>query len=1826
MPAPNSIVKVLAAGATPSGQLRVTVMFSPICSTSGSELVNWPSSMLAAMRACHWRVNLKVALLRVTPGGSPCVSTYDAAIEAAKTVPASATWAGQVWGERPTPGWLDSLWQRGFRMNGGRADALDPVWSSLAGTLRRSNAGKALQAGALATGASRPPERDKDGTKPPAPVGKPLPDGAPSVTVNAVVPSRQSDLAVLFETQRAFELCATARWAHDGVVACAAEEIACAEKARAVRDPDTLKDSKSAEGLDALWAETSERFRYAKAVAESHYKAVCGEPGPIGSGKPWVIDPNQAAGNDRLDNEHKIPAPLNSHEVANQPEDSSNCATSAEFLAAQADAEKLSSQRFFAVQGSPALSRLFGLTFDLAIELEDLARVGVLSTGQLATSDMTAHVLIGFGDMSPPGPPAETTQQPESLKVWTIAKLKPAQEATRTHFWPASRIELAMQPGADAHKDLSQYDGVIVLGQSLPTAALKDGGVAGPTVNRFMLTSLDVPAASEAAIDRRRRSAATQQASTPAAVATLARRPIDWSRKTLSTAGLVLLDRGRLEQAVHQFAARTVNLPRTGYVVLDANDLTIGYRLDVAIPVLTPAERHHASAKGVAAVRDHRSVNAASAMTATMKWHTLMARQIVHGTDRTYGNEVSQATSGLMASSGSAKHSPEWQETLDDAVLALPVRMVVTDDSNPNSPKADAFIEEAVAIWTGEPMAAHCSGPSDSKVTASPVGAGDLIKLPDSRSTPGRRPPPLRFGWSYRCGVRAVYAGGISLSLSHAAARYDGSSTDLPGNKLTLPPFPADRPQGVRRFLRHERIDAPSLLMHGELALRANGEMGFERGPHAILRSSEKGKYSLRGAPTSTTRIFVPPSVDIHFAALHGVFDNFKGPKPPEGLHNVRYDAPGGGFPFVTTRAGPIAGINDEAFDRARFISNAKGQRGDTVYVQGGGSRPVPYFPDPAIDAYAIGVRYAGTDIYLRGKPFTVDVYAADDYPNCRPLVLRIERAVGRKLRDPNPRLDEVLSHGHVGTAPPVHHGAEVTVTLAPGDDFEIDVWCIPSAKRLAKVFAMVESIGVMALARTRVRVDLQASPQEQRLSKALRQLLPDRLCDGIERCIGDFGGWPDLSKPEASEGHDGVGGLTAPSRKVLLAIATAVYDTLASRPLDEIAAVQTLRATHATLRPLRMPEFESFGTPRALQACRTSASLEARTYEVSPAGSAASSPSAASAARAASTAFAPGASTSPAPGSPGSSPAALPPPQPTHEYHLVGDLNIDLMTTGAFELRARVAFPTVAAFDDRYRGRSTRDRRNGTWPHQGKDLTTEEVFGFCVDPDGTVTLPRSEVTLLRVEDLPPPLPGGLPIDAKNRASVRLEMLTLGEGVTSVGTVKSRHIFPDRKARRLDIRVLARPRHETLMRTASDVARDGRWLRSGKDAIDPADDARPPVSVWLPADVRPAEPVAHTPIPAFVWQTLPNGARSRVAVIRISLGRGWYSSGEDERLGIVVWPPNLFELVPEYLAKDQIATDGYPERQMNLSDFMDEDLGAGGRFVTRWGSDPTKPADEFPRCTPLRTFVEPLAFGDLAQQTRLGFEAGTAEFVDMPVRTGAKTAADRDKHQADSTLKVSLVTYVPRFDIETEQWYVNVALRHPYEAQPFLRLGLVRYQAHASADRQVSFPVSQWVQLLPQRQVRVTNGSAQSGRTALVIVEGIGASTATVDAIENKIGTKMWLSVIREYTSDAGLRCRQVVRTDVMGSKLTRPGIGGEYHGPLTTWTAPVDLDLIKSKLDERQKAAYFAYVEERENYLPASYVNEPVSADVAKGIAGQELKAIEGGPRFSARIALQPA
>jgi hypothetical protein len=1785
------VAKVVAAGRAGENMLRATVMLTPRDDPPTGPLKNWPSTILRWLKGNDWQFCLTFDALKEgcvvpLPPGTGEKGCVGAIARHAKT-----TWEKQ---DLEKPLWIDQLWQQLFES----CNIKDP-WIHLATLLKKSSSGTAFAPGLMRSTKSDVPTID---TAKPLQMDVNKTKNSETVTVDSILPASQSDLALMLELKRAMELCTTLSLAHADWQAFTNTEVACATCAQRKKTEEGAPQL----NVSTMHAEASKQFAAAQSAIQSVYAPLSSA---AASASACLPDPTavtqctaaELAGDKPEDLEKQLHDPLDSYEAANQRE--SRCLTEDLVVAAEAeDPNSALGQRFFNIQGSPALSRLFCLTFDVFFP-EAAVRAALPDQDH-------GFLYVGVAEKS--------LDHKEPYDLYTLARYR--RDSSPLRFLPASRAEAASgYSGAPAKA--THYQGSLVVGQKLNKGQ----------VTRFDLSGLDIRVATEAALDRR---ASTHDAEVLEALcgsAILAARPAAIARKTFLTAGITLLDRGRQQQAVAQFAARTVHQDRLdpekktsstrSYVLLDSEDLTIGYRIDVAVPVKDPKQ-----------VKDCDALKSAKP---TFVWRTLMARELCYGMTGAFGARVNAAIESLLGRDPVTPGSTEtWRQTIEDGTLTLPARLIHRPDSN-SKPKSDspqtpdknpgitfAHVEESLATWHGEPMGAQTGGTRDTKTTQEPaLPTGCIIALPSGKWGAQRRPPALRFGWPYCFGLRLVFAGGLSISLSEAATLYEQHF-----NELTVPVTQntdTSARSRMRRYLRHDRVDAAFLLLPESVACRSHGVMGYERAAHAIVRSIDpkNTRDGDRETPKVTQRVFVVPGVSRNFACMHGVFDHIDDSHPQQGLQGVRFDAEGGGFPVVISDT--FLGINDVPFERRRKISTKASdrERGDLVYMTGmGGTRKLEYYPDPAAELYAIGVRHTGTNIYLEGQCLIPTYGPGRAYPNTRPLSLIVRRTTAlphksslRTLRDVLSWSDRNNTLGITGAAY-IPGAAEAVLTLSPGDDFEVDVWCIPSPERLACWFAINETLGAMILVREDKTDKDSPFTSPEKLRPKLEELLPDKVCDDALNFLekaGAFGG--DSKNPsDWRDGYSAVGGLATPGPKGLTALARALHATLAKRPLDEISAVRTLRATHALDRPHRPPVLSV------------------------PCG---------------------------ADRKPGVPPRPLIIHRPavqtsTTEYTLSGDLVIHLPTTGAVEIRAVAESPRSDKFDDLRRGLSIKQRRlRESIPE--KDVSS--VFGFSVNQDGEVTLPKSEVVLLRVDSIPAVLDGSLAEEHDGLLVLPLEKLFAVEGPSLYGTCKKPFRFTDPLARGLRLTAYAYPRHAELMKTADSLAVDGKWLRQGQD-LQPDYSGFPSecVEIRCPSGMRAAEPHVLSPLPAFIWRDKVYRSlsgrqvkrKTRFSIIRIPLARPWLSSGSKEQLGIVVWPPNFLGQDATKFAQDlvEVPRNADPQsklpasRLMNLSDFRDEDLGPGGKYVTRWGGDPTRvPAagleavpgqfedDDAPYSLETRktdfhnTFVPAAAFLDLAADTRLGAAAEYVPNVLMPIRLQQDHQKQAtDKPDADqSSLNVSLITYAPCFDRDLEQWYVDAAIQHPFEAEPFVRLGLVRYQPDAPDSLRVSYPTTQWVQLLPRRDVEVSAGRSHTALHIDVQIYGLavssGDSTETNDP-QDEIAAQRQLniSIVREHRSNGGMLYRRVIGPPQLPAERSSPITIEGFRG---VWQASFEVP-VNDALDRHESPSYYAYIEECEQRLPATYAEEPVNLSTANG-RDSDVR-ISAGPRFLARVDIQ--
>ena len=162
---------------------------------------------------------------------------------------------------------------------------------------------------------------------------------------------------------------------------------------------------------------------------------------------------------------------------------------------------------------------------------------------------------------------------------------------------------------------------------------------------------------------------------------------------------------------------------------------------------------------------------------------------------------------------------------------------------------------------------------------------------------------------------------------------------------------------------------------------------------------------------------------------------------------------------------------------------------------------------------------------------------------------------------------------------------------------------------------------------------------------------------------------------------------------------------------------------------------------------------------------------------------------------------------------------------------------------------------------------------------------------------------------------------------------------------------------------------------------------------------------------------------ARRSGVRIYLERPWFSSGNDELLGILLAPGGDDEFGPP------------PEDQ------------SGFAFVSKWGGDPLwKAPDVANRGMPSLVLSNLLYAG--------GFD--DRDVVARPV-TGAQTLP---LAALEGRPMVTVLGYRPKYSTSRKLWYVDVAIDPGNAFWPFVRMAVCRYQPDSIADHHCRHPCS----------------------------------------------------------------------------------------------------------------------------------------------------------------------
>lgn len=882
----------------------------------------------------------------------------------------------------------------------------------------------------------------------------------------------------------------------------------------------------------------------------------------------------------------------------------------------------------------------------------------------------------------------------------------------------------------------------------------------------------------------------------------------------------------------------------------------------------------------------------------------------------------------------------------------------------------------------------------------------------------------------------------------------------------------------------------------------------------------------------------------------------------------------------------------------------------------------LPYYPDPAAVTLVVEVAIRGqTTRHRKPVPFYVDAKpdrgAPKDYPNAVPVVLDVVRGTGADTVISDPLKMNYRDVPNTPSPAPRISVAYVKVTLAPGDEANIRTWCVPSVTFLRHMWAQIDPIAALAVARglggavlgTNVGA-LSFATVDQAFVKGLKQLA------GLDV--------PQIKSTKQADANKACSGLPLPSDEQLLRCAEELHKYMLEAPVSEIAAMTEIEAVHAVDLPKQEPRAVA---GQKWQLLRTRTDLIEHLLEAEK-----------------------------------ECRVALDPLNLGHlctsnnwtqenqmpdavDVLIDGSLTVHGPSTGAVEIYARGTAVARGRFDDVERGRSRDDRARGLWPKPDaqEPIKPMRLFGFDPAEDGSVSFEPEVVNLLRIEGFAPI--GETRIDLLNfqRDAKAIEPKPGEEIKPHDPPLRATRLagFPDTRARWIEVFAVAISRHATALRTRYDelpevlTRPESALPNATKEEKEKAEERIRKAIMdrrWLPATVRPARAVALSPIPSFQWtDSTPTPATAKITPvftkrsvrIRVRVKRPWLSAGEGERIGVVVWPPNLFAkdvgnvrydiVKPPPADRKEINLRTLPEDGTVIRELQDADLGAGGAWVTRWGADPTLAQggvqgwllsrDNFPGVITGADFSKPPA-----EHPR---DAVLIENVLMPVPADADAAELRVAQPPGGFMTVSLITYTPRFDADQENWYVDLYVDPCGAVYPQVRLGLVRYQPNAKAELQVSEPIVEWARIMPDRTLSATAKYVSDRKEIEVTAMVEGVSSGSGDNNGHPESSPAQAPLMR-FT----LMQRRLERDDeIPGSEYDFGGtqiLGPNCGSPCANWSAAFRIG------DEEYKQyGWSICVEEVDRRRPATYADEPRYQTLV------DTSFVDTGPPFVARVLL---
>jgi hypothetical protein len=253
------------------------------------------------------------------------------------------------------------------------------------------------------------------------------------------------------------------------------------------------------------------------------------------------------------------------------------------------------------------------------------------------------------------------------------------------------------------------------------------------------------------------------------------------------------------------------------------------------------------------------------------------------------------------------------------------------------------------------------------------------------------------------------------------------------------------------------------------------------------------------------------------------------------------------------------------------------------------------------------------------------------------------------------------------------------------------------------------------------------------------------------------------------------------------------------------------------------------------------------------------------------------------------------------------------------------------------------------------------------------------------------------------------------------------------------------------------------------DKAHPLDFTRPgPVvhHINIPNSARPAAPQVEYILPTFGWPAEKKEGNSSTRVrlgggLRVYMKRPWYSSGDDELLGVILAQPSDEKLNGHFLP-----------------------------YVTQFGLDPI-----WNSASGLKP-IAPLSYEDF-NNSCTHKEGLTLEELDG--------IQDSDPGWTKIPHSVNVVGFKPEYNNDRKLWFCDIQVNPNRLTSyfPFVRLALARFQPDSIADAHLSRVVmSEFVQLVPTRELQFTTNTKGNLKLVDLQLKGIAPNNGVGNQFE----------------------------------------------------------------------------------------------------------------------------